>query len=445
LDPGELRGSEGAYLLPQLYATLYRWQENQLKPLVAESCRQTQPTLWDCSLHETFKWSNGEPLTAHDFARAVDRVKSGKTSGPLALTLLEPVESLKSLTATRLQIRTRYPVGDLLYRFTSIALAAVPESIGQVFSGPFELAEWASGQFILLRPNPFWPLRKPQAWVNYIFLADDATAIGLYEKNELDFVRRVPTSHIPQLRERPDFVQVPLARFDYLGFGPNLGHDPHLREAMALSLNYPETLPLLHGIDPFGCPSLPARFVLNAKCYEFNPSRAQIALSRSRFEKSRTITLEFSQQGGEDHPRVLQWAQSQWQKHIGLRVKLVSHENKYFLQRLREKKAEMFRKGIALNRPSCVAALETFSSSRVENYTGLKDAKFDAWTDELVRLEPGSNAERSVCDRAVRHLQEMYWIIPTGRFNFTLLVRPEFTGWSLNELNQLDLSDLRPR
>ena len=42
-------------------------------------------------------------------------------------------------------------------------------------------------------------------------------------------------------------------------------------------------------------------------------------------------------------------------------------------------------------------------------------------------------------------LMKNYFLIPLGAIHFSMLAKPEFTGWKLNQMNQLDLSNLHQR
>ena len=48
-----------------------------------------------------------------------------------------------------------------------------------------------------------------------------------------------------------------------------------------------------------------------------------------------------------------------------------------------------------------------------------------------------------LCRRAIERLLNSNRLIPLGEMYFTIMASPAFTGWDLNELNQLDLSELR--
>ncbi|MBL7687019.1 MAG: hypothetical protein JNJ49_03220, partial [Bdellovibrionaceae bacterium] len=51
-------------------------------------------------------------------------------------------------------------------------------------------------------------------------------------------------------------------------------------------------------------------------------------------------------------------------------------------------------------------------------------------------------ARRKACTAAVRYLIETARIIPTGPIHFAILAKPDFAGWTISPMNQLDLRRL---
>ena len=99
-------------------------------------------------------------------------------------------------------------------------------------SGPYELISWEPKHKITLRPNPYFSLGHPQRPnIEFYFVAEDTVALNLYEKNELDFLRRLPTLYIPKFKNRSDFFAIDQFRFDYYGFSPSLKDQPKIRWA----------------------------------------------------------------------------------------------------------------------------------------------------------------------------------------------------------------------
>jgi oligopeptide transport system substrate-binding protein len=283
---------------------------------------------------------------------------------------------------------------------------------------------------------------KARPPVEILFVDDDETALNLYEQGQLTFLRRLPTTMIPKMKSRPDFIQVPIARFDYLGIGPQFENEPDLREALAYSLDFNELARIYDALGIPGCPSLPRHLMEAEPCIKFDLPRAKAALAKaSSDDKKKRYSLGFSKLGGDDIKKGAEWEQAQWKKNLGLTFDLDSAEQGVYLARLKSNPPSVFRKGIGLERPTCLAALETFAEGGSENYVNFHDAKYEKIVAELTSAK-SEKQRRKLCSQGIQILLDSHKILPLGRIHFTLLARPEFKGWSLNEMNQLDLARL---
>ncbi|MCB0412321.1 MAG: peptide ABC transporter substrate-binding protein, partial [Bdellovibrionales bacterium] len=164
---------------------------------------------------------------------------------------------------------------------------------------------------------------------------------------------------------------------------------------------------------------------------------------KSKVCKSSHLSFAYSVMGGDDIKRTVEWIQHQWKQNLSISVELFPVEQGYYLKQLSEHSFDLFRKGVGLDRPTCLAALQNFLPDHPENYLDLKDPKFQQVVEELEK--PLSERQRrQACSKAISILIEHSYLIPLGEMHFAILAKPQFTGWRLNEMNQLDLTDLRP-
>jgi oligopeptide transport system substrate-binding protein len=198
---------------------------------------------------------------------------------------------------------------------------------------------------------------------------------------------------------------------------------------------------LLKALGPPGCPSLPKRFFEHVPCHQFNLDHSR-GLIKSLKYKTEKEKLYFSQMGGEDIAKSMEWIQHQWKKNLQLQFELKPMEDAMYLSQLKTHPPGIFRKGISLDRPTCLAAVEIFKSHHPENLIQLKSPQVDKWIEELRKssLEP---QKKKLCSRISEYLIKEALIIPLGEIHFTMLENLRFTGWSVNEINQLDLTHLK--
>lgn len=464
LDPHQQKTSSSSYLLQNMYRNLFIYNDEKgLIPELGESCQRENPLVLICKLKKDQVWSDGSPITSADFIKAYQRILNPKEAFPRA-DLLFKIKNAPAIYKGQKKIETlgitapnsytlRYEFEekdpDFEYNLASFALAPVKNFLkpGQkiselIINGPYKPVEWTPGQKIQMVPNALYKVIKLEKRPNveFLFINEDSVALQLYEKNELSLLRRLPTLYIPKFKKRPDFHWIPMIRFDYIGFGPALKELPQVRESMTQALNYPELQKIFSSEGVPGCPAIPRAWINEDLCYKFDAKKARATLEDNKRVPS-GMKLMYSALGGEDHRRATEWMQSQWQKNLGIKIQVLLRDNKVFLSDLQQNTPALFRKGVAPDRPTCLATMETFADWNPENYIQLKDS---AYQDILKKLAEAKNPkdQKEYCTQAVRFIMDRHLLIPLGEMHFAILAKPHFTGWTLNAMNQLDLSRL---
>lgn len=465
LDPHRQKTASSSYLLQNLHHNLLIEREPEgLVPDLAEGCvRENKGRRLVCRLKKNLKWSDGKPLEAADFLRAYRRILDPKTMAyrpdPLlsvknARAILagkKPPESLGVAAPDSRTLKFELDAVDPNFEHALANPILAPfreddkEPTKMATTGPYKIAAWDAGKSLRLTKNPNYPGgREDRPDVEFRFIEDDSTALKLYEKNELDFLRRLPTAYIAKYESSSEYISLPLLRFDYIGFGPRLQNLPKLREALAESLDYDEFQKLLNARGRPGCPGVPDAWFSEGPppCHTLDLKKARRAMAS--VNEKLVLKYAFSSLGGEDHRRSAEWQQNQWKKNIGLDVRVEMMENKIFLAKMNEGPTDLFRKGIAADQPTCAAVLAPFTPHHPENFMHFDNAGFNALF-EKVEHDPSDKVRSESCEKAIRLLVERHAIIPLGKMSFVLLAKPTFTGWRLNSLNQLDLSDLHAK
>lgn len=463
LDPQSTSTLGGNYLFQNLYRGLYSYNSRRgLVKAGAKSCERSKDEL-TCKLNSAHHWSDGTQIKASDYVRSFRHLIDPSTRSPqveLILSLKNAKEILSGklpparlgVTAvddSTLKFEFAYDDPEFEFKLINPSLSPRPasgilereQSPKMLFSGPYKVESWMPGHYVRAVANtnyglPSNPKRPP---FEALFLEDDTASLDLYEHGELSFLRRLPLNEVPRFRSRKDFIRKPMARWDYMGFGPELKDHPNLREALALSMDYAGFNKLFENKSPPGCPGLNPKLMDRTRCLKFDPARAKKLL---RQEKNiPPLTLWYSQMGGDDLTRMAEWIQGQWKKNLGLTVELKSEEQLVYLRHLRANAPTIFLKGIGLDRPTCLAAMELFSQEQPENYIHYNDAGFEKRLQAL-RAAKTDSTRKVACRKAVEYFRDSYRSVAFGQRYFFILVGPEFTGWDLNEVNQLDLSEL---
>lgn len=464
LDPIQIGASSGSYLFSNIFRGLYRYHPQKgLIHAEAETCKFHRLTL-KCTLKKELKYSTGQPIVAADYVRSFRRLMDPATkstqkdlllslkNAPEVLAGLKPVNTLGVSAPDERTLLFEFSKEDpeFLYRLTSNALVPMPE--GKIpdrenakevaYNGPYKLTEWNKGKRIKLEPNPFFPGFKQRPSVEIFIVDEDSTALRLYEAGKMQFLRRVATTEAPALNKRSDFFELPVARFDYIGFGPELKDQQDLRKAFAYSLNYAELKSLLNSKESPGCPALPKRWLKDIPCLKFDLAKAKEHWNRVPEKlRNRKFILGFSKMGGDGVQQGMEWMQHQWKKNLGANIELQSMENGVYINQLKTHPPDLFRKGVGLERPTCLAGLEIFDPKDRENYIRLNDPTYNSLLHQI-KFAKTEGLKKQLCSKASARLIEAPFLIPLGEMYFGMMARPEFKGWWLNEINQLDLTDL---
>ena len=110
---------------------------------------------WTFTIRDDVKFTDGEPLTAHDVAFTVMGVATS-TAGTADLTMVESAEATDDTTVV---ITLTKPFNALLYTLAVVGI--VPEhaygpdyGANPIGSGRYMLEQWDRGQQVILKANP---------------------------------------------------------------------------------------------------------------------------------------------------------------------------------------------------------------------------------------------------------------------------------------------------
>ncbi len=467
LDPARSRGSSAAYFFYNTMRGLYRIDQNNQLQEEAGSCRWKSPTRLTCQIKDDY-WSSGEPVLAQDYLRSFRHLVNPQQGSPRAqlLDLIQGAPEILSgqkppstlamkVTAPKtFEIDFIKPDLEFLYKLASTALYPThPKHRSDKKSyrnflgnGPYQIASWEFGHQMLLKPNPHYKRGNPERPdVRFYFIDDEMTAFRLYEQKKMAFLRRLPSKLISTLQKRPDFLQQPMLRFDYVGFGPSLRNEENLRKALLHSVDYQALKKLLGALERPGCPSLPKQWFIKQGCFDFDLNKARAYLEKvAPSAKNKVYEMQVSQLGGEDIKKQAEFYQNQWKLHLGIQINVSQVEQKVFLSGLRTSPPDIFRKGVGLDRPTCLNALQTFTDDSKQNFIGLQDNEYRETLKTLQSLKPRTQSYKKACQKGMDFLLNKGLIMPLGEMHFSVLASPNYTGWTLNGLNQLDLSQVAP-
>lgn len=447
LNPFKVERLSGSYVLGNLFSGFLAIDKNlRLQPALAERCWWKNPKLAVCKMRKN-KWSNGEKIPLKTYAESLNaHLKLYPQSYVSeALLNLDRTQGVKVEAPDKVIFPLVSPDADLFYKMSVPAFSPLPEgayaieNAASLYStGPYQLKKWEKGKALYFSPNNYSRYAMDKApQVTVFFIAEDNTALSLFEKGELNLLRRLTPAAERRFQGDQRMRYIPFLRFDYMGFSGSLKNQPQIRQQLTESLDYLEFQKVFNAQTPPGCFSLPATITGFKDCYHIGKPK--------KLEKPPTgLKLYFSEQGGDNLMRSMQWYQHQWKKHLGIVFRLEQEDYKALTYRLRNDPPDAFRRGVPLDRPTCLAALEVFESGSADNFVKFKNKAYDEIVKKL-REVPSLSAgkKKGLCKKALKLLFDSHQILPMGEIHIPVLFDKKFQGWKVNPLNQLDLSGLR--
>lgn len=441
MDPSLAISGASQYLHASLFRGLMKYDSKmELKPELASTCKYKGELEVRCTLKKQLKYHDGKFILASDFVRTFQNLMASKAS---YLNALISHLSSVSAVANESEVVFKFKSYDSEFLEKLSHPLLTPTSETERYSGPYQIEEKVPGKHWRLKSNPHYYVKKSRPEIKVLFVSEDSAALNLYEKGLLDFNWRIIATDVEKYKDKKDLMLVPVLRFDYIGFNLRQGkplENKSLRQTLTSSIEFDYFKKMFFSPGRPGCTGLSLKLVgeqNNEICQKFKKSE------NLKGEGLLPLELKYSSLAGDDVRRSLVWFQQQWLKNSGIKVNLLEKEHKALLQELKTDAPDIFRKGIALSRPTCLAAVETFKSDHPENFTGVSSPVLDSWIDKLSTTKMNATRKKALCRQIVTWLFIKESVgIPLGEEHFTMLLKPKFKGLKINQLNQLDLADL---
>jgi oligopeptide transport system substrate-binding protein len=205
LDPRQAGGSHAQGVTRMLYEGLFRvGPDGEAHPAIAQSY-----DLSEDGKRYTFRlrqscWSNGDPLTAHDFVRSWQEAMdpSYDTLFSYLFSLIRGADAAKLGKGSTdamgvwaeddltLVVELEHPAPYFVDHLANAVLSPVHPSEDRVSNGPFILTLWQPDSRIGMCKNPnYWDAENVALdGLDYTILNDGTTAYAMFQMGELDVV-----------------------------------------------------------------------------------------------------------------------------------------------------------------------------------------------------------------------------------------------------------------
>ena len=385
LDSTGATDSSSIMILGHVMEGLLRLDANdQLEGALAErwEVTNTHATFW---LRDGIKWSDGQPITAHDFVFGWRTALSPEVASEYSFVLY-PIKNaqkinegelpLDALGATAIDDKTLVvelerpvpffdkmvafvtylPVREDFYKSTEGRFGA--DSWELIYSGPYTIEQWVHGSNLLLKKNPhYWDKDRIQIdTINVAYITSDATAtLNFFKDEKIAFTTLLTENLDNALAERWKINRIEDGTVFFLDFNhreDRLTRNWHLRRAMQLVLDMEELVYKVtkqpgyspgRSLFPMFLQGVETNF---RKEYPAPELRLDVAKAQEHLE------LAKQELGLEEFPPLVllsgdnpianiqgEWAQAALRKNLGLDVRL---DKQIFKQRLAKMTAGEF-------------------------------------------------------------------------------------------------------
>lgn len=365
LDPVTQDGNINIWVFMNIYDQLLRVSDDglTLQPMLAEKWEISADGLtYTFRLRQGVKFSDGTALKASDVVFSLKRAKETANS-PWSFTY-EPVKDITApddatVVVTLNQVWAPF-LADIAMFNSSIISEAFAKKVGAdklvdqaMGTGPYALAEWKKGEYILLKKNPnYWEKGLPLLdQVKIVVVPDDNSRILQLQGGDIDGMYDVPLSRVPDLKKDPK-LQVGLYTSTYNNFivlntrtGPL--SDVKVRQA----LNYATDKQALINVVNFGVGEISNSFMPNGalywnkdqKGYPFDLDKAKQLLKESGSPNGGKVAI-MVRAGGATALQLSTVLKDMWSK-IGIDLDIQQLESTIVTSNYRANKFEMYASG----------------------------------------------------------------------------------------------------
>ncbi|MSU67338.1 MAG: peptide ABC transporter substrate-binding protein [Opitutaceae bacterium] len=428
LDPALIDAATDMNIAVALFEGLTCYDEKTGGPVPGVAER------WDISpdgltytfhLRPTATWSNGDRVTAGDFAYSFQRLLSPALGSTYAY-MLWPIKHAEAFNTGKLKTfaevgvtvvdaatlrvtltrPTPYLLGLAAHSTWLPVHRATIEKYGKidergtawtrpgnlVGNGPFTLTEWQPNARLIVAKNPlYWGAATNQI-ARVIFYPTEKSEVEelTFRAGQLHVSYSVPPSKIASYRQQsPDRLRLdPLLGVTYINFNttkPPL-NNPSVRRALAFAL---ERAAISQRV--FSGARAPAHTLVPPNCNGYTGPAGQ----PDDFAAARTLLAEAGFPGGkglpvmsiqvlndDKLPRTAEAIQAMWLRELGVKVTIDPFEQKTWIQNQQTLTHTIALMGWTADFPDPITFLDVFKSGGGNNWTGWKSKDYDALLEQ---------------------------------------------------------------
>ncbi len=320
-------------------------------------------------------------------------------------------------------------------------------------TGPYKLLEWKHQRSVVLEKNKFYPQAKQSAIperVEFNVIADEMTALNLFDADKMDLVTRIPALEMDRFVRSGMARDFPYFATYYLGFNFKIKpwDQKAARLALASSLDRAGIMKALSGGDREASSWIPAGIPDSNPAIGIKKDLQKAASSWKKVSGVKTFSEDSFVLGfdsGARNQMIVEKVKQDVKNAMGVDLKLKARDWKTYVRELTTNTPAIFRFGFLSLFADPFAHLFLFESGNPNNYTGWKSARYDELLSQIARLDPlKEHAKRKrLVDQAQKILcEEEIVVVPLYHYIQRVLVSKRVRKIEINGLGLVDLKTL---
>lgn len=481
LDPHIVTGIPEHHILTALLEGLVAKDPATLEPIPAVAKQ------WDISddgktytfqLRHNAVWSNGDPVTAHDFSWSWWRALQPALGNQYAYMLF-PIKNseayakgeiddfsqvgVKILDDYTLQVELTNATPYFLQLLDHYSMFPVhrptiekfgnPDERGSLWTrpgnfvgnGPFVLKEWKLFKRVNVAKNPqYWDADKVKLnGISFHPIENVTTEERMFRSGQLHHTASIPIDKVAVYKQdKPE----QLYTHSYLGnyfyrINTKLPHlnDKRVRQALAMSIDSKQITEQVTkgGEVPAYTFTPPDTLGYSAKpAFEFNPEKARQLLAEAGYPNGKDFPVtELLYNTSEGHRKIAVAIQQMWNKYLGVNIILNNQDWKVYLDSVNNGDYTIARAGWIGDYVDPNTFLDMWVKDGGNNRTGWSNSRYDELILKLAPKTTDRNERYKLMAEAEAILLEDMPIIPIYIYNSKSLVHPSLKGLEPNILN----------
>lgn len=480
LDPGLSTETVNRFALAHMYAGLYKKLEDGsvVPDLAAGEPEVSEDGLtYTIKLKDDLVWSDGEPITAHDFVFGINRnLTYGAENGFVTDKMVRYLEGAEEYLAdTEVDLETFSFAGvEALDDTTVVYHLKTPCAFftGLLCGGGFlplredvaeaGFSEWAvepgypvTGAYVLdyCNENEKVVLTKNESFydaenvtvdeITFQVMPDMDAQAAAFKTGDLDAALAISASIVSTYENQNELWNRPQQSVYSIDLnsgekGPEALKDVNVRRALAISINRDEIVKAinagnfytpLYGYVPFGMKGAEDDFRKEGDAKQlyqaYDPEKAKELLKEAGYDESNPLTLKYKYSNNSIHADVAQMLEQMW-KAVGVNVELEVVESGVFYDQIDQGDFEMARYALmCTNDPS--EFLNQWTQA-MQPVAAVADDTYDQMMTDVTKIVDRTEYMNKLHEIETYLVEEQVYVIPLFDFNEPALKKENLKG-----------------